>query len=135
MGEKMKRLLAVIVSFIFLTGNITSQDKPNFYPSSKFTQNQIESLIVGAKSNNFGLRKSAIFLIGQYRVKDACSELLIQFEECNDEMLKILIAQSIYKIGCPLTIEQFKGLAEIEDSFKVKNFCAILYENYMFAKG
>ncbi|OGU34018.1 MAG: hypothetical protein A2068_09235 [Ignavibacteria bacterium GWB2_35_6b] len=94
--------------------------------------NAVKSLIMGIKSDNDGLRKSAIFYAGQYKLEAAVDCLIEELQKEEDSSTKILIALSLYKIGNPIAIDYIKEVAANDENENVKNMFSTIYNEFIF---
>lgn len=97
----------------------------------ELSDNAVKSLIMGIKSENPGLRKSAIFYAGQYKLEAALDCLIEELRNENDPGTKILIALSLYKIGNPIAIDYIKEIAVQDENPKVKNMFSAIYNEFI----
>ncbi|MBU2492413.1 MAG: HEAT repeat domain-containing protein [Bacteroidetes bacterium] len=93
--------------------------------------NAVKSLLVGIKSENRGLRNSAIFYAGQYKLEEAFDYLIEELQKEEDPGTKILIALSLYKIGDPIAIEYIKDMVSNESNPKVKHMFSAIYDEFV----
>ncbi|MEN8194628.1 MAG: hypothetical protein ABFS12_17540, partial [Bacteroidota bacterium] len=89
----------------------------------------------GIQSDNIGLKKSAISLVGMYKLKQVCPILIQQFANETKISYKLMIAEMIYNVGCPESIESFRTVLKDEVIDELQYFCKILHENYLFANN
>lgn len=93
--------------------------------------NHIKNLITGIQSDNLGLRRSAIYLAGKYKVAEAGAELLKALEKEEDSSTKILIALSLFNISEPNAMKAVNQLSMNEQDPKVKRMLTNIYSEYM----
>lgn len=98
----------------------------------ELSENSVKSLIMGITSENQGLRKSAIFYAGQYKLEAAVDCLIEELQKEEDSSTKILIALSLYKIGNPIAIDYIKEVAAKDENENVKNMFSTIYSEFIF---
>jgi hypothetical protein len=87
----------------------------------------IKNYLLGAQSDNEGLKVSCIFFLGKYRVLEANSQLIEEIGNTEDLNLKVLIAWSIYMIGEESGLDKLEELALSNESLDLKSFCSNLH--------
>ena len=124
----MKTIIVILVSLL-LSGitNVSGQEK-----EVVLSKNSVATLAVGIQSENDGLKKSAMIMIGRYKLKQVCPFLIKQFGNETEISYKLLIAEMIYDVGCAEAIESFRAVLKYEKLDELKYFCSMLHENYMF---
>lgn len=129
-------LLSALLMLLFIAANnvnAQSEKKSSKVVIEKYDlpNSAVESLIMGIKSDNPGLRRSSIFYAGQYRLEKAVDCLIDALKNEKDPSTKILIALSLYKIGDPIAIDLIKDMVSIEANPKVKNMLSAIYSEYI----
>ena len=87
----------------------------------------ITNYLLGAQSDNDGLKVSCIYFIGKYKVLEANAQLIEEINSTNDIDLKILIAWSLYRIGEESGINELEQIAINSESEDLKIFCSNLH--------
>jgi HEAT repeat protein len=90
----------------------------------------LESLKKGIQSDNPGLRRSAIYMAGLYRIEEAVETLVAQLEKEKVPSNRVLIALSLYNIGNPDGMEAVKDLAARDKDKEVKRMGTVLYRQF-----
>lgn len=90
----------------------------------------LQNLITGIQSENTGLRRSAIYLAGKYRIAEVNSVLIEAMKAEIDPSTRILIALSLYNIGEVSGMEAILNFSHIEKDAKVKRMLTSLYQEY-----
>ena len=92
------KFVVVSLSLIFVAalGELAAQ------PSSirDITDNKyaLESLLMGIKSENYGVRRSSIYFAGKYRIAETEETLIEQLEREQNPDNRVLIALVLYKL-------------------------------------
>jgi HEAT repeat protein len=128
-----KQIVAVISLILLLvTGvNLNLFAQPN--PISNVTNNEyaLDNLKSGINSDNDGVRKSAIYFAGKYRIEEAVNSLVERLEKEEDPSVRLLIAYSLYEIKDPEGMKAVKELSLKDDDIKVKKMSSNLYQEYL----
>ncbi len=90
----------------------------------------IKSLKQGIQSDNPGLRKSAIYMAGLYRIDEAVETLIEQLEKEKLASTRVLIALSLYNIGNPDGMEAVNKLTMKDKDKEVKRMGTVLYRQF-----
>lgn len=122
--------LAVILSTILiLTASLYAQeDGYKASSTNKYMYNNLEAAI---KSDNPGVRRSAIYMAGKYRIARATLPLINQLKKERDPETRILIALSLHKIGVSKGMSMVKTASEMDHSPRVRRMCAAIYNDYL----
>jgi HEAT repeat protein len=111
----MKNLILTLA--LVITLSLTSFTQNNHI---SLTSNDIHNLITGIKSDNTGLKKSAVYMAGKYNVEEAAGTLIEQLKSEKDASVKVLIALALYKIGSEEGMEAVKSLSMNDNNEEVK---------------
>lgn len=122
----MKTLFCVL-SFVMLinVSNVNAQSIDKL-----FTINTIKNLSAGINSDNYGLKRSAIYLAGKYRLDQLIDDLIKTLDAEQDEAIKIFAALAIGQIGDKKGVEAVRSKIPTEDNAAVKQvYIAVSFEN------
>ena len=125
------KIFFVLTLLLVLTNDVKAQSSKVIIEKFNLSSGAVNSLINGIKSENTGLRKSAIFFAGQYKIEKSIDYLIEELKKENDPEVKILIVLSLYKIGNPVAIEHIKDIVENETNPKVKNMYWAISDEYI----
>jgi len=95
-------LAAVLVLFFsnsFYAKNGDTTAKKMDFNKSRITENAVKNYARGIESQNDGLRKSAIYFAGVYKIDELVKPLVKQFAKEKDNNVRTLIALALYMIG------------------------------------
>jgi hypothetical protein len=98
---------------------------------TKKMENGLANLKMGLQSDNAGLKKSSICLIGLYKMAGGVDALIEQLKVETDPEIKNLIALSLFKIGDPKGYEAIKSLSENDENVIVRDFCKEICKQYL----
>ncbi len=110
--------LFVMTSFGF---NKESLDNPDTRKAA------VENLLSGVQSDNYGLRTSSAFMLGEIKAQEAVYPLMrmLRTEECEDA--RIVAALALYKIDHPKGIFAVKQATRFDVSERVRKMCTNFY--------
>lgn len=113
--NNIKTTTIIVVLYILLSAILLlAQDsKPNAKQN-----NSVSTLVMGIKSENEGLRKSAIYLAGKNKVSEVITVLSEEFKNEKKAEIKYLIAISLYKINTKESIDSACALCRYEKTSK-----------------
>jgi hypothetical protein len=120
----------IVISLIFMISiNCAAQDSTA--KGNRVTADMIEeNLLVGAKSDNEGLRISSSYYLGETKSEDAVIPLLDILHNDKSEQARIMAALSLFKIGDSRGIYAIKKSSKSDESETVKKMCKIFYSMY-----
>lgn len=90
----------------------------------------VNDLMLGIQSENEGLRKSSIYFAGKYRIKEVVPALIDQMDEEKNPSIRILIANTLFRIGDERGIEKIIAVSAKDDNGKVRRICNALVQEY-----
>lgn len=125
----MKNLNIVTILVLLLqAGFIQAQD----YTHTRYFKEKLylQNLVTGIQSENTGLRRSAIYLAGKYRVAETNETLIKAMKAEIDPSTRILIALALYNIGETSGMEAILSFSHVEKDAKVKRMLTSLYDEY-----
>ena len=124
---KKSLLAAVLIMFAFVNINAADQE-------SSRAQKATGNLITGIKSENDGLKRSAIYFAGKYKVTETSNALVEQFDKEKDPRTKILIAHSLFRMNDDEAMKKIYILSSKDSNERVKRLTAAIYETYKLDK-
>jgi len=132
----MKRLAlttVLILTLVSFTGSAFAQSKSaeKCRKDKVWNCEAVENLKIGIASENTGLRRSSIYLAGQYELTELKSTLVKQLKKEEDRSIRILIALSLHKMGNPDAAIVIGSLAMTDNDMKVRRICTAIYDDLM----
>ena len=101
----------------------------SYLSDKQFTEQEIGNLLTGIKSENLGLRKSAIYLAGLYGVSETVPTLIDQLKKEKNAEVKVLTALVLFRLEDPKGIDAIENLYKNDENARVKRMSkAILNE-------
>lgn len=95
---------------------------------------KIANLKAGITSSNEGLKKSAMYMAGKYKVSETAGDLVNELKN-SDNNIKILAALSLLRINDSKAMTQVKAAAEKETDARTKNMLSAIYNEYTLEAG
>lgn len=103
--------------------------------AAQITESRIvDNLLVGIKSENTGLKLSALFQMGNYDTEKSVIELMRILKDDPKDEARITAALSLYKLGDARGIYAVKRAAIFDESPRVRKMCENFYRQYITAK-
>jgi HEAT repeat protein len=125
----MKSVTTLVVLLVVLfSANTGLQAQSSSYKN--INDYSLESLKQGIQSDNPGLRRSAIYMAGLYKIDEAVETLVKQLDREKNPSTRVLIALSLYNIGNPDGMEAVKNLAAKDKDNEVKRMSTVLYRQF-----
>jgi HEAT repeat protein len=126
----MKTLTILLVLSVLVLAD-TAGVKAQSSNYKNVTQNSIETLKHGIKSENLGVRRSSIYMAGLYKINEVVDVLVEQLQKEKDPSTRVLIALSLYNIGNPKGMEAVRDISQIDPNTRVKRMSTALYGTYI----
>ena len=99
------------------------------------TYDKIETnLLNGLNSDNFGLKVSSAFMLGEIKSEKAVLPLTRMLRDSDDERARIVAAISLIKIGSERSTYVVKQGIKFNDSEKVRKMCDHLYHAQIYGE-
>ena len=126
------KLLVVVITLLSVSFIIAQEHKNVIL---NLDENALVSLNTAIKSDNTGLRKSAIYLAGKHAVEETTETLLSQLKREKDPSLRILIARVLYIIGNEKYMKDVYELAIKDENAKVRKMSSAIYSMMQVQKS
>jgi HEAT repeats len=97
----------------------------------KVKDSALESLIMGINSDNFGLRTSAAYMLGELKCEKAVIPLMRMLKSEEREDARIVAALALLKIGNAKGIFAIKQAIKFDDSERVRRLCSNFYHAFL----
>lgn len=123
-------VFGVIALSIMLALPATALDIRKEIGNAKYDR-AVENLLQGAMSDNVGLRRSSIYLLGEFEAKDAVIPLMRVLRSCTDDGCRVAAAWALCKIGDGRGTYAVKQAVRFDDTPKVRLHCAWYYNLYV----
>jgi hypothetical protein len=125
-------IFGVIVLAITLVLPLTAQDMRKELGEAKY-DTAVKNLLVGIGDDNAncGLRRSAIYVLGQLKANEALIPLMKVLHSCPDEKSRMAAAWALCQIGNARGEYAVKQAVRFDESAQVKMHCAWYYNIYV----
>ena len=124
------RIFGVIALAIILALPATASDLKKELGEAKYDF-AVQNLLNGVSSPNDGLRRSAIYQLGELQAEDAVIPLMRVLRSCTDERCRVAAAWALCKIGDDRGTYAVKQAVRFDDSKKVQLHSAWYYNLYV----
>ncbi len=128
-----KEILNVVLLAAVLTGSVYAQK--NSIKDVTTNQYALQNLVAGIQSDNTGVKRSAIYFAGKYRIAEAEEPLITQLKEENDPSTRILIALVLYEMGSEEGLREVQDLSLNDEDAKVRRMATQIYNEYLVNDG
>lgn len=101
--------------------------------NSKHLKNReavVKSLLIGINSENYGLRTSSAYMIGELKITEAVIPLMKMLKSEKNEEARIMAAVSLFKIRDARGIFAVKQAIRFDTSQRVSRICEKIYNSY-----
>lgn len=127
----MKKLAMLFGAVLFVMGSLANaQTVKNEIGEVKF-DNAVANFLVALKSDNDGLRRSAIYMLGQFEAKEAVLPMMKILRGCKDPGSRVAAAWALSKIGSSVGTYAVKQAVRFDESPKVQAHAAWYYNLYV----
>lgn len=121
-------LILVMVVFFMITNSFAQSNSINEITKNKYA---LDNLIAGIKSENCGIKRSAIYFAGKYRINEVKDVLLEQLNSENEACIRILIALVLYELGEPKGLLSVKNQIESDEYQKSRRMATQIYYDFL----
>lgn len=132
-SKQLATIFLVVIVASLLGSNIMAQEPKSVI--LKLSENAIGNLKTAIKSENPGLRKSAIYLAGKHSVDEVTETLLKQLELEKNPSIRILITRVLYIIGNDECMGDIYRLASKDNNLRVRRMATAIYEAMRLEKS
>ncbi len=126
---KTTRFLTAVLLMALLMGSGYAQK--NSIKDVTPNRHALENLVAGIHSDNTGVKRSAIYFAGKYRIAEAEDALITQLKEENDPSTRILIALVLYEMGSEEGLLEVKDLSRNDEDVKVRRMASQIYNEHL----
>jgi HEAT repeat protein len=124
------RIFGMVALAIILALPATASDIRKDIGEAKYDL-AVQNLLNGVSSTNDGLRRSAIYQLGELQAEDAVIPLMRVLRSCTDERCRVAAAWALCKIGDERGVYAVKQAVRFDDNQKVKLHAAWYYNLYV----
>ena len=120
-------ILVMVVSFM-VTNSSAQSNSINEITKNKYA---LDNLIAGIRSENCGIKRSAIYFAGKYGIKEVKDVLLEQLNSRNEACTRILIALVLCELGEPKGLLSVKNQIESDEYQKSRRMATQIYYDFL----
>ena len=120
------KIIFFVLSLIVMQLQIFAGDKSSA-EKKKIDKEVILNLLEGINSDNYGLRLSSAFYLGEYKASEAVIPLMKMLHDEKTEEARIVAALSLMKIGSDKAVYAVKEASSLDDSKRVRRLCILFY--------
>lgn len=91
----------------------------------------ITNLMIGLESDNFGLRMSSAFMLGEIKADEAVIPLMEMLRKEKNEDARIVAALALFKINDSRGVFAVKQAIRFDESKRVKKMCSNYYNQIL----
>lgn len=121
-------LPGILIILLFTISAFGNQAPANTQLKNRDTV--VKSLLIGINSDNYGLRTSSAYVIGELNLSEAVIPLMRMLRNETNEEARIMAALSLYKIGDARGIFAVKQAIRFDESPRVRKMCERIYYSY-----
>ena len=126
---KTTRFLTAVLLAAALTGSVYAQK--NSIKDVTTNKYALQNLVAGIHSDNTGLKRSAIYFAGKYRIAETEDVLIAQLKEEKDPSTRILIALVLNEMDSEKGLLEVKDLSMNDTDAKVRRMTTQIYNEYL----
>lgn len=125
----MKKYFPIMVLMVVLMFTTAFAEQP--VKVKTISSQTIESLMMGLDSDNYGLKMSSAFMLGELSSEEAMFPLMHMLRTSDNEEERIVAALALYKIGSPVGMNIVKKAINFDESERVRKHCNGFYNQYL----
>jgi HEAT repeat protein len=126
--EKSYFILAAILFLLLVTDTFGQHQKVSDLAKNKFA---LQNLEMGIKSENAGVRESAIYFAGQYRFIDTEDALIEQLKVEKESDIRVLIGLALFRMNSEKGMNELQNLASNDENPRVRRMSYAIYNEYL----
>ena len=127
-AEKVYFILVVLLFFFLVTDSFGQNKKISDLSKQKYA---LQNLEMGIKSENEGVRESAIYFAGQYRFIDTEDALIEQLKVEKESDIRVLIGLALYRMDSEKGMNELQKLALKDENPRVRRMSSAIYSEYL----
>jgi hypothetical protein len=128
--ENLMKTTLVVLAVLVLTVSISTAQEM-VLPAKANRAVIEENLMLGLRSENLGLQRSAALMLGKIRANDAVIPLMAVLHNSTDSGVRMAASYALCKIGDERGTYAVKQAVKFDDCCKVKLASAWYYEQYV----
>jgi hypothetical protein len=121
-------VLFLLLSVLLAADSFGQNQKISDMTNSKFA---LQNLEMGIQSTNEGVRESAIYFAGQYRLIETEGVLIKQLKVEREAHIRVLISLALFRMNSENGMNELKDLASAEKNPRVRRMNYAIYKEYL----
>ncbi len=121
--------LSSLILFLFVMTSFGFNKESLKNPETR--KKAVENLLNGLQNDNYGLKTSSAFMLGEIRAEEAVYPLMKMLKTDDCEESRIVAALALYKIGNPKGLFAVKQATRFDNSERVKKMCKNFYNEVL----
>ena len=113
-----KQVMVLAVSLLLLSVVSVFAQEEKVTGATSLTKESVVNYLADLKSDNLGVRVSAAYFAGEYKVESAIIPLMKMLNSEQAEEARIIAALSLIKIGTGKSVYAVKQAAKMDDMLK-----------------
>ena len=126
--EKSYFILVALLFVLLITDSFGQNQKISEVSKHKYA---LQNLEMGIKSENEGVRESAIYFAGKYRFIDTEDALIEQLKVEKDSDIKVLIGLALFRMSSEKGMNELQNLASKDENPRVRRMSYAIYNEYL----
>lgn len=127
-GSTTRYLTAVLLTVLLMSSGFAQKNSIKDVTPNKHA---LENLVAGIHSDNTGVKRSAIYFAGKYRIAETEEALIAQLKNEKDASTRILIAIVLFEMGSEEGLLEVKDLSLNDEDAKVRRMAMQIYNEYL----
>lgn len=127
MKAHLTKTVLVLVIGLLLSNSIFAQNSLSEFTKNKYA---LDNLKMGIHSDNEGVRKSAIYFAGKYKVLESAEVLIEQLKKEENPGIKVLIALALFEMESKEGLDAVRKLSNNDENLRVRNMASFIYNEY-----
>lgn len=130
-GKEKKKFILLII--LFCASLVLNEAFAQTIPISKLSQNKyaLQNLKQALSSENYGIKRSAIYLIGKYKIAEGEIILEKMLHQEKDPCSRILITLVLLELNEPRGLVALKELAKTELNAESRRLATFTFNEYL----
>jgi len=120
----------LVVILFFFIANVSGFDK-NSLKDPETRKAAIVNLLIGLNDDNYGLRTSSAYMLGEIKADEAVIPLMNMLRTEKNEDGRIVAALALYKINDSRGVFAVKQAMKFDNSGRVKKMCTNFYNQVL----
>jgi len=128
MKAQLTKSVLVLILGMVLSSTLFAQNSLAEFTKHKYA---LDNLIMGIHSENEGVRKSAIYFAGKYKVEETAGVLIAQLNNEENASIRVLIALALFEMDSKEGLDAVRKLSVNDDNLKVRRMAAFIYKEFV----